>query len=132
MSERETQNIDIKKIKPGSFVLIDEIVCKVDKVSSSKPGKHGAAKVKVEGRGVFESAKKMLVKPSGSNAKTPIILKKTMQVVAIMGDNAQIMDLETYETNDLPVPDELKGTIDSGDEVLVWVFGSQMMIVSKK
>lgn len=34
----------------------------------------------------------------------PIIEKRTAQVVSITGDNAQLMDMETYQTFELPIP----------------------------
>ena len=34
-----------------------------------------------------------------------------------MGDNVQLMDLESYETFDIPIPDELKGKLNEGSEV---------------
>jgi len=38
------------------------------------------------------------------------------------------MDLESYETFDASVPDELKGIIDSGVEVLYWKFDNKLQI----
>ena len=35
----------------------------------------------------------------------------TAQVISVMGDKAQLMDLETYETFELPIPEELKGKL---------------------
>ena len=32
-------------------------------------------------------------------------------------DDVQLMDLETYETFEIPIPDELKGKLNEGSEV---------------
>ena len=123
---------EMKKMKPGSYILIEGEVYKVDKLQTSKPGKHGACKAKISARAIFTTAKKIFVKPADAKVKTPVILKKPAQVVAVMGDTAQLMDLETYETFDVPVPDEFKGKLDSGTEVMIWRYGNDVMIVSKK
>ncbi len=123
---------EMKKMKPGSYMLIEGDVYKVDKMTTSKPGKHGSAKAKVSARAVFMTAKKIIVKPADAKIKVPIILKKPAQVVAVMGDTAQLMDLETYETSDVDIPDEFKGKLDSGTEVITWRYGNNVMIVSKK
>jgi len=34
-----------------------------------------------------------------------------------MGDNVQLMDLESYETFDIDIPPELKGKLNEGSEV---------------
>ena len=34
-----------------------------------------------------------------------------------MGTEVQIMDLETYETIELPIPDDLDGQLEEGKEV---------------
>jgi translation initiation factor 5A len=34
-----------------------------------------------------------------------------------MGDTVQLMDLETYETFELPIPDEYKGQLQPGKEI---------------
>ncbi|MBR7050924.1 MAG: translation initiation factor IF-5A, partial [Methanobrevibacter sp.] len=48
---------------------------------------------------------------------TPIIDKRLGQVISIQGDNVQIMDMENYDTIDLPMPEELKDVIVEGIEV---------------
>jgi translation initiation factor 5A len=46
-----------------------------------------------------------------------MIDKRLGQVLALMGDDVQLMDLETYETFEIPVPDALKGKLNEGSEV---------------
>ena len=43
--------------------------------------------------------------------------KRLGQVISIQGDNVQIMDMENYDTIDLPMPEELKDDIVEGIEV---------------
>ncbi len=117
-------------LKPGNFVLIDGEACQVRSSEKSKPGKHGATKVRVVATGVFRSTKKTLLKSTDADVEIPIIQRKNAQVVAVMGDTVQIMDLETYETADLPKPD-ISG-LQSGVELEYIRWGDNLKIVRKK
>jgi len=128
----EKRQIEIKKLKPGGFVLIDDVPCVVEKVQKSKSGKHGAAKARLFARGIFDGSKKIIVKPGDAAVDIPIIEKKSAQVISLSGDHAQLMDLTTYETSDVTVPEDLRGQLTEGDEVLVWSFGKYVMIKGKK
>jgi translation initiation factor 5A len=129
MEKRQTE---IKQLKPGGFVIIDEVPCRVDTVQISKPGKHGGAKARLSAVGLFDDQRRIIVKPADARVDVPVIEKKSMQVIAIIGDNVQLMDLQDYSQKEIRVPDELKGQLTEGDEVLVWQFGAYIMIKGKK
>lgn len=128
----EKRPAEIKSLKPGSFVLIDDIPCKVESVQTSKPGKHGSAKARMVATGIFENTKKNIVKPADETIYTPIIEKRNMQVLAFVGENAQLMDMEDYSQIEVPVPEEFKGKLSEGDEILVWRYGKYALIKGKK
>jgi translation initiation factor 5A len=128
----EKRQSEIKDLKDGSFVLIDDVPCQVEGIQISKPGKHGSAKARLSAKGIFDSQKRIIVKPAGSNVDVPIIEKKSMQVIALIGENVQLMDLEDYSTQEVRVPDTLKGQLSEGEEVLVWRFGPHILIKGKK
>ena len=86
-----------KELKEGKYVIIEDIPCRIVNIDSSKPGKHGAAKMRVTGIGVFDGQKKMLLVPSDADVEVPIIERQTAQVVAVNGNTAQLMDTVTYE-----------------------------------
>jgi len=111
--------IPIKDVKEGRFILIDNVPCKVVDIETSAPGKHGSAKVRITAIGVFDGQKRTLLKPSSADIEAPVITKKRAQVVSISGESAQLMDLETYETYELPIPEDLKQSIKPGVEVEV-------------
>ncbi len=119
---------EVKNLKPGRYVLIDGVPCTVTNIQISRPGKHGAAKARVEAVGVFDGQKRVIVKPSGDKISVPIINKKSAQVISISGDIAQLMDVETYEMFDAKIPDEIKDKIKEGGEVITWRFGNLVMI----
>lgn len=128
----EKKLVEIKNLKPGSYVLIDDVPCVVEKLQKSKSGKHGAAKARMFARGVFDDIKKIIVKPGDTRMDVPVIEKKTAQVISLSGSNAQLMDLADYSTFDAKIPDELKDQLTEGDEVVTWGFGSYRMIKGKK
>ncbi|MEM7819694.1 MAG: translation initiation factor IF-5A [Candidatus Aenigmatarchaeota archaeon] len=128
----EKKPTEIKNLKPGSFVLIDDIPCKVDKLQVSKAGKHGSAKARLFASGIFDDVKKIIVKPADAKMDVPIIEKRSMQVIALTDENAQLMDLEDYSTSEVKIPDELRNQLTEGDEVIVWRYGNYIMIKGKK
>ena len=112
-----TKVAEIKTLKQGKYLVLDGEASKITSISTSSPGKHGAAKARIEAVGIFDNQKRSLVKPVNAKIDIPIIDKRVGQVLAIMGNEVQLMDLETYETIDLPIPEELKDEITEGREV---------------
>jgi len=114
--------VDLGSLKDGSYILIDREPCRIVEYDKSKPGKHGAAKARVVGIGVFDSVKRSLVLPVSTNVEVPLIEKRSGQVVSSSPANVQLMDLETFETFDVPVPtdEEIKSKMVSGAEVEYW------------
>ncbi len=112
-----TKVVEIKTLKQGKYLVLGGEASKITSISTSSPGKHGAAKARIEAVGIFDNQKRSLVKPVNTKVDVPIIDKRVGQVIALMGSEVQIMDLETYETIDLPIPDDLKDEIVEGKEV---------------
>lgn len=113
----EINRTKINDLKEGSFVVIDDVPCRVDKVQMSTTGKHGHAKFRIEAIGLFDNRRKSLIAPSHEEVSIPIILKKQAQVLSVVGDKAQLMDLQTYETIELDIPEEMKEKTQPGGEV---------------
>ncbi len=75
-----------------------------------------------------------MVAPVSSMVHVPIVEKRGGQVIAIIQDKIQVMDLETFEVFESPMPDEheLKERISSGIEVEYWnVLGKRKIIRTK-
>ena len=66
---------------------------------------------------LFDDQKRTLTKPVNAKVDIPIIDKRVGQVISIQGANVQIMDMENYETIDLPLPEELADKVVEGIEV---------------
>ena len=109
---------EVRTLKVGRYMIIDEEPCKIMSISTSKPGKHGEAKARIEAAGIFDGQKRSVVHPVKHKIQVPVIDKRSAQIVAIMGENVQLMDLETYETFEMKIPDEFKDELQPGSEVL--------------
>ncbi len=108
----------MKDLKDGKYVIVDNEPCKVVSVVHSKPGKHGGAKARIDAIGVFDGQKRSLMGPVDQNIEVPIINKTNAQVLNIIGDTVQLMDMTSYETFELALPEDLKGELSEGVEVL--------------
>ncbi|MCI4438663.1 translation initiation factor IF-5A [archaeon] len=126
--------VELGSIKEGSWILIDNEPCQIVEVSHSKPGKHGSAKARVVGIGLFDEAKHTLMSPVDEKVEVPMIEKRNGQVLALLGDHIQIMDLETYETLELPMPKDpqLASSIAVGVTVEYWKVQSKAKIMRIK
>ena len=111
--------ISSNSCKEGNVIEMEGFPCKIVSAEHSKPGKHGAAKIRFVGVDVFTDRKYNLLASSGEDLKSPIINRGNAQVVANMGTTYQIMDLTTYETLEAPIPKEaeLNAKISNGCEV---------------
>jgi translation initiation factor 5A len=112
------QLAEVRTLKVGRYMIVDEEPCKIMSISTSKPGKHGEAKARIEAIGIFDGQKRSVVHPVKHKIQVPVIDKRSAQIVAIMGENVQLMDLETYETFEMKIPDEFKDELQPGSEVL--------------
>jgi translation initiation factor 5A len=115
-----TKNVTGSSLKVGSYLMMEGAACKISDIQISRPGKHGHAKMRIEGSGVVDGKRRVLVMPAHDNIEVPIIDKLTAQVLSIQGTDATVMDSETYETFDLKIPEELKDTCVAGVSILYW------------
>lgn len=112
-----TEQAEVRELKEGRYVNIDDEPCKILSISTSKPGKHGEAKARIEAIGIFDGNKKSVVYPVKHRVQVPLIDKRQAQVVSIQGGEAQLMDLETYELFHLPVPEDMKDSLAAGGDI---------------
>jgi len=108
---------EVRQLKVNRYIIIDDEPCKIVSLTTSKPGKHGEAKARIEAIGVFDAQKRSVVHPVRHKVQVPIIDKRTAQVVALMGDQVQLMDMDTYETFEMNIPEDLKGQLNAGEEI---------------
>ena len=110
-----TTRAEIRTLKVGRYVSIDDSAYKILSMSKSKPGKHGSAKARIELEDIFTGQKRSHVGTVTDNINIPIIEKGSAIITHIQGSEVHAMDNKTYETLILPVDPELN--LDSGREI---------------
>ena len=121
-----------KFVKVGTYIMIDDEPCRVISMQKSKTGRHGSTKTRIEAVGAFDSKKRLLLKPGASELEVPVIEKKSAQVISVSGEIAQLMDLQDYSTFEVSIPEELRGKLDSGTEVVYWKIGNRTALMGLK
>lgn len=112
--------INAHGVKVGTSIMINENPCIVKSIDISKTGKHGASKCRIEGVGIVDGKKRVIVVPGSTKIDIPRIEKRKAQILSISGDKASVMDLETFETMDLSISEEVKNEISEGKNVEYW------------
>ncbi len=128
MADMEKKSVSVGNLKKGDTIIIDDSPCKITDTATSRPGKHGHAKVNLTAVGILDGKKRQLVLPGHDKVEAPIIEKKSAQILSVVGNNANVMDMETYETFEMEIPEELKEEVKEGKEVLYWtIMGAKVM-----
>ena len=111
--------INAHDAKPGTNIMIEGEAYTVKNIDISKTGKHGASKCRIELIGIISGQKKILAVPGHERFDVPMIDKRKGQVLSV-GDKASVMDMESFETIDMEVPEELKAEIEPNSNVEYW------------
>jgi translation initiation factor 5A len=107
----------IRELKVGRYMVIDDEPCKIVELTTSKPGKHGEAKARIVAVGMFDGTKRSVVYPVTHKVQVPLIDKRNAQVVSIQGEEVQLMDMENFEMFNLKIDEEMKAKLSPGLEV---------------
>jgi len=107
-------------LREGRYVVFEGVAYIVKSIQTSRTGKHGHAKCRIDATAMIGGGKVTKIIPAHDKVDVPIIEKKPAQVLSILGDIANVMDLETYENFDLKIPDDLKGEIKEGGQIVYW------------
>lgn len=119
---------EVRDLGEGNYLVMDDAPCQITAYSTAKPGKHGSAKARIEGRGVFDDKKRSLSQPVDAKIWVPIIERKSGQVINLESDDvAQVMDLETYETFTMQIPDGV--SMSTEDEIEYLEYEGQRKVV---
>ena len=110
-----TNRVEIRTLKIGRYVAIDNDAYKILSMSKYKPGKHGSAKARIELEDIFTGQKRSHVGTVTDNIQVPMIEKGSAIITHIMGSEVHAMDNKTYETLILPASDEFN--LVSGNEI---------------
>ena len=108
---------EVRELKEGRYITLDEEPCRILSIQTSKPGKHGEAKARIDAVGLFDGSKRSVVFPVKHKVQVPLIGKKQAQVLSMTETEVQMMDLENYETFSLPLDPETRVAVKPGAEV---------------
>jgi translation initiation factor 5A precursor (eIF-5A) len=109
--------VEIKELKEGKYVIVDDEPCTIKSISKSKPGKHGSAKARIDVIGLFDGQKRSIIGPVSDKIYVPVVERKNAQILSISGEVAQLMDMGDFSTFEMKIPDEYKERINEGEEV---------------
>ena len=99
--------IDATEVKVGTNIIVDGTPCTVKSIDVSKTGKHGHAKCRIEAVGIMGRTKKVFVVPGHERLEVPNVEKRKAQILSKADKTASLMDLENFETIEVPCPDEI-------------------------
>lgn len=119
----EKRMVNAGSLKVGRFIIIGEEPCKIVSFEKSKAGKHGHAKVRMVAIGFFDNNKRSVVYPADASVETPIIDKRTGQVISKTDRSVMIMDMENFETLEIPLADveeAASSKLEVGGQVEYW------------
>ena len=98
--------INATEAKSGANIIIDGMPCTVRSMDVSKTGKHGHSKCRFEAIGMINGQKKVFVLPGHDRLEVPLVEKKKGQVLSKSDGKVSLMDLESFETIEVPCSDQ--------------------------
>ena len=122
------EQVEVRSLKEGKYVLIDEEPCIIKSMTHSKTGKHGSAKSRIDAIGRFDGVKRSIIAPVTDKIYIPVVERKAGQVLSVSGDVVQIIDLADYSTLELKIPEELKGKLAPGKDISYLISMGKMRI----
>jgi translation initiation factor 5A len=111
-----TTRVEIRTLKVGRYLCVDDEAYKILSISTSKPGKHGSAKARIECTNIFTGRKMSHVGSVTDSIQVPMIEKGSATVTHLEGNDVHAMDSKTYELMVLPMEEGL--VIEPGKEIM--------------
>ncbi|MFQ6137215.1 MAG: translation initiation factor IF-5A [Candidatus Hydrothermarchaeales archaeon] len=107
----------VRTLKVGRHIVIDGEPCRIVSYQTAKTGKHGSAKARIEAIGILDEKRRSLVKPVDAKIDVPVIERRSAQINYMSGNTLGLMDLESYESFEVPIPKDVEGAFIEGGEV---------------
>ena len=111
------EQVEVRTLKKGKYIMIDDEPCTIVGLSTSKPGKHGSAKARMDTIGIFDNQKRSVVQPVTAKVYVPIVERKTGQVLSVSGNVVQLMDMSDYSTIEIETTAEMIEKVEAGKEI---------------
>ncbi len=122
--------INATEVKTGSSIMVEEEPCIVKSMTTSRPGRHGHAKVRIEATSIFSDKKKVVAVPGHERFEVPLINKARGQILSVSENKANVMDLESFETLDMQIDKSVEG-LKEEDNVEYWEVDGKKIIKRK-
>ena len=113
-----TARVEIRTLKVGRYVAIEDSAYKILSISKSKPGKHGSAKARLELEDLFNRQKRSHVGTVTDTITVPVLEKGSAIITHLQGEEVHAMDTKTYASLILLIDRSMK--LDPGGEIQ-WV-----------
>ena len=113
-----TARVEIRTLKVGRYVAIEDSAYKILSISKSKPGKHGSAKARLELEDLFNRQKRSHVGTVTDTITVPVLEKGSAIITHLQGEEVHAMDSKTFASLILPIDTSMK--LDPGGEIQ-WV-----------
>ncbi|HDM36672.1 MAG TPA: translation initiation factor IF-5A [Candidatus Syntrophoarchaeum butanivorans] len=111
------EQTEVRTLKKGKYIMVDDEPCVIIGLSTSKPGKHGSAKARIDAVGIFDNQKRSIVQPVTAKVYVPIVERRSGQVLSVRGNIVQLMDMEDYSTIEIETTDDMLEKIEVGKEI---------------
>lgn len=111
-----TDRVEIRTLKVGRFCVVEDEAYKILAISTSKPGKHGSAKARLDLVSLFSTNKRNFSATVSDKIHVPMIEKGTAVVTHIEGDEVHAMNMRDHSMMILPMEEGLN--IEPGKEIM--------------
>lgn len=111
-----TTRVEIRTLRVGRYCCVEDKAYKINSISTSKPGKHGSAKARIELVEIFTGAKISHVGSVSSTINVPLIEKGTALVTHIEGSEVHAMNMKDHSMMILPLDEGMD--IEGGKEIM--------------
>lgn len=124
--------INATEARVGTNILLEGRPYTVKKIDTSKTGKHGHAKCRIEAVGILDGNKKVFVIPGHDRLEVPNVDKRKGQILSKADGKASVMDLETFETIEIDCPDkEVFDSLEESGNCEYWDIEGERLIKRK-
>lgn len=115
--------------RTGTTIMVETQACTVRSNDVSKTGKHGASKCRIEAIEIFSGKKKIISVPGDTKFDVPMVEKKKAQILSVSDTTASVMDLESFETMDLPFIEDVKADLAPEKQVEYYIIEERKVIM---
>ena len=120
------------ELKKGMYFLLNNQLVRVTKKEIVVYGTHSHSKLKIFYTDVKGSGEKFVNMKHEDKIEILDIIRKTGQVISKTDNSVQIMDMQSYETFDVSIDQELLDELNENDEVIFINFNNNYQILEKK